>query len=211
MTWHREKLALLYQEATGNSEVKTAARGGKRHSRKKIDKKRVDSLDSYHQAKSKYQELQEKKKEIESQLDKSRQDMQDSRSDMLRYNDVLRNMDLLACRHVTLYNNSDDIGYIVDKEEHHLDVDDCGDVSLTPMKEYRRYLKQQNQETNEADDQDEPEEEEEEDDTSDAHDGAVGALIPGMDKLTDAESTWNENEFTEELYPSRHPNFRFGE
>lgn len=292
MTWHREKLAQLYQEAIGNSEVKIAARGGQRHSRKKVDKKRVDSLEGYHKAKSKFQELKEKKRDLEAQLEKAKQDMQDCRGDMLRYNDVLRNMDLLACKHVVLYNNSDDIGYVVDKEEHHLDVDDCGDVSLTPMKEYRRYLKQQNQETNEANDQDVNEADDQESDlikydpspddspmynvgdkvrrrdgngepwgpvveitgvqwldqqecymyqhikdpqakypnltwtpgdesftlieraggdSFNAHDGAVGSLIPGLDKLTDAESSWNDNEFTEGKFPSRHPNLRFGE
>ena len=138
-------------------------------------------------------QLQSERDSLDARLNQTKEDMEKSRTDMLQLNDVLRNMDLLDCNYVMMYNNSDDIGYLIDKEEHHLSVDDQGDISLTPMKEHRRSVRQQDQSNTD-------------DDSLDAFDG-----IFDIERLSDPTAPRTEEEFNEGKLPDHHPNLRFGE
>jgi hypothetical protein len=60
-------------------------------------------------------------------------------------NKVLERMDLSDCKSVMFY-GSGDISYVRDKQEYHLDIDDTGDVSSKPFREYQRELRRKQKE-----------------------------------------------------------------
>jgi len=137
MNERKQKLANFLER----SRTKSAARGGKKTSRKKIDSNRLKSLEGYHSSKKKLSKLRAERDKLDAQLESAEKDMHDCRAKMMKLTDVLRNMDLVDCNYVMMYDNNDDVGYIVDKEEHHLDVDENGDVSFVLMNEHRRNQK----------------------------------------------------------------------
>lgn len=213
MNERKQKLAKFLER----SRTKSAARGGKKTSRKKIDSHRLKSLEGYHASKKKLSKLKAERDKLDAQLESAEKDMHDCRSEMLKLTDVLRNMDLADCNYVMMYDNTDDVGYIVDKEEHHLDVDENGDVSFVLMTEHRRNQRKAKKEedSENSDDQDVNDADDYNFDLNLAFDdesGSAGALIPGIERLADPESPSTEQEH-EELYEEGkfYPNFRFGE
>ena len=216
MNERKEKLAKYLER----SRTKKAARGNaKKLTKKRVDSDRLKSLKKYHASKSKLSKLKEEEAKLQAELEATEKDMHDCRSEMLKLTDVLRNMDLADCKHVMMYENSEDVGYIVDNDEHHLDVDDNGDISFISMKDYRRQKKKEDKE--DSDDLEDQDVNDADDQKSDDYDldfvyddmsGSVGGLIPGVERISDPESPRTEEQH-EELYEEGkfYPNFRFGD
>lgn len=236
MTRRIDKVAERFELKLGNNgansdPVKNAARGKKQVSRKGVAKRRDKSRQTYQKLRTDLSKIEAERDKLDAQLKDMRKGLLESRSDMLKTNDVLKNMDLVDCNYVVYYNNIDDVGYVVDKEEHYLSVDDEGSPSLTLVKERNRADRAKRKEELGADDEnysdDDPDNEsDEDDDCNDASDGLLGFngnsidfndiidTIPGIGRL-EASTPRSEEEFSEGKFPSSaeagrcHPNLRF--
>ena len=120
-------------------------------------------------------------------------------------NGILQNMDLVDSNYAMFYGNCSDVGYMIDKEEHYLDVDDCGEVTVKLMRDYRKEQRVKNKEYEydlEDDLEDEPEDEPE--DESEAKDeypvrfnppselSDGNDLIAGIDRLYESAPRTDE-------------------
>jgi hypothetical protein len=226
MTRRIDKVAKRFELKLGNNGansdlVKNAARGKKQVSRKGVAKRRDKSRQTYQKLRTDLTRLEAERDKLDAELKDMRKGLLESRSDMLKTNDILNNMDLVDCNYVVYYNNTDDVGYVVDKEEHYLSVDDEGSPSLTLVKERNRADRAKKREEQGADDSYADDEEDSEEDSNDASDGLIGFngnsidfndiidTIPGIGRLEDPAAPRSEEEFTEGRFPSRHPNLRF--
>lgn len=161
---------------------KTAGRTNK----KKMSRKQM--LKQFDKAKANYQNERKRLKGLEGQLaalDQQIQDCRDgmrgSRSDMLTLTDVLRTMDLADCKHAVMYeNDTKDVGYLIDGVEHHIKVNEDGELEVTTLKDHRKSKRQEAKEKDDENDaippsiapavDDEEEGEEEAQDVADADD-----------------------------------------
>ncbi|MHA2426433.1 MAG: hypothetical protein ACXADB_00135 [Candidatus Hermodarchaeia archaeon] len=140
---------------------------------KKILRNLGKTKKSYKEFRTKLKTLESELDRIESQIRECREGVRSSRSQMLRMNKVLQNMDLADANYAVFYDNdAADVGYIVGGEEHYLDIDDEGEISLTLMKEKRkadraRRLEESEGEAVEDEDDEEDEDPEEDEDTED--------------------------------------------
>ena len=118
---------------------KKAARRATRMNAKKIVKELDRARKTYKESRNKLKALEAELAQIEGQIQETRDGVRGSRSEMLKKNQVLQNMDLADANFAVFYdNNSADVGYIIGGEEHHIDINEDGEVSLMPMNERRR-------------------------------------------------------------------------
>lgn len=165
-----------------------AARGKSKTSRKQVLKKIDKSKATYQTERKREQSLKKQLEKVEAELDACLQKVRGSRSEMLRLKKVLSNMDLADCNYVVLYDNGD-CGYVIDKEEYSLEVNDEGELDMLQMKEYRRKKREEERansedsETEESDDENESDFEEETDEPieDDEPDGPVFSNLRLLD------------------------------
>lgn len=170
-------LKLLNKEA--------GSRKGNKVSKKHLLKQISQATDNYKNLRKELSSLEAEMDALDNKIKSARSGMYDSRADMLRLNGILQNMDLVDSQSVVMYDNDNqDVGYLIDKEEHHLSVDDAGNPSITSMKDYFRSLRQPKQEDS-------------------LEDSANVDLIPGIARLEDPVPR------TEEQSYESHPNLRF--
>ena len=119
--------------------LKLAARRGIRMNANKILKELGKARKVYKESRDKLRLLESELEHIESNIRDCKDGVHSSRSQMLRLNKVLQNMDLADANCAIFYDNdAADIGYLINGEEHYLDTNDDGEISLTLMPERRR-------------------------------------------------------------------------
>jgi len=186
-------------------ERKTAARKGDKMSRKQILKSVSKTKAKYKEFREKLHSLETELERVESEINECRDGVHESRSSMLKMNRVLQNMDLTDVNHAVFY--ASDVGYIMDGDEHYLDVNDAGDVSYITMKERRSQQRaERRQDTNDADADFDPHQEPPEPPGPTDPDPA-----PEPPDLTGDEDDLDDEDVSEadDSYYIPHSNFRF--
>lgn len=115
--------------------------------KERIPRKRV--LHSLEKSKAEYQVHKKKRDMLAKQLDALQKELEKSdafsgsaRKKFLKLQKAVQNMDLADASDVVFYQNSDDVGYVIDGREYHLDVNEFGELNQTPMLHHRRKLRQ---------------------------------------------------------------------
>src|ERR1035437_1421123 len=137
----KDILALAEEfEKSVNKTVGIKTAGKQRLSRgrisKTLDKAKVD----YSKLKGNLDSLEANDAKLRTQLDGTRKEVQDARKKIMQMHGAMKNMDLSNANDAVFYDgqSADDIGYIINGKEYHLDIDDSGEVSLTPMNKHRK-------------------------------------------------------------------------
>ena len=148
----------------------------------------------YQKTRKELHDLEIQKEKLDKLIQSTKDNVNSSRSNMLHMNKILQTMDLMDCNNVMMYENDDqDVGFIIDKEEFHVDLNDVGEASLTPIREYfknkRKTLMEDNNEAVPPGISPINEESEFEDleDLEDLEDYANADIIPGLQSLEDSE------------------------
>jgi hypothetical protein len=78
---------------------------------------------------------------LKEKLDTARGGAAAARQRMLKLHKAMQHMDLASANDAVFYADDEDVGYVINGKEYHLDVDDTGDVKLTPMNAHRKAKK----------------------------------------------------------------------
>jgi len=154
--------------------------------KEKVNRKKV--LNTYEKSKTEYLNHKKKLDLVEKQVDALQKELDKhkglcgaSRKTLLKLQKAVQNMDLANASDVIFYQNSDDMGYIVDGKEYHLEVDQLGEIAKTPMLHHRRSLKKnQVSDAAEAFGNGEVVEMEEDEDEGEASDGETEELFVNL-------------------------------
>ena len=123
-------------------------------SAKQIRKKRLKYKEEYHAARKDLSALKAEKEKLDSKINMLEDKMQTARKGMLEMGRALEGADLVGASHSVFY-DSGDVGFVVDKNEYHLDINDLGECNLIDMKDYIKDKKENDkkeEDTNNADD-----------------------------------------------------------
>lgn len=128
----------------------------KRKGRDALNKNLKGVTEDYKRERKELLGLEKQLVDLQCAIDGCRGKMTGSRKELLKLTDMLKNMDLASCDNVLFYqNDAQDVSYVIDGEEYHMEIVDAGDMKLTPMKEHqlnrRRKLKEENK-LNKSDD-----------------------------------------------------------
>lgn len=137
------KLAKQFSEQTNdlNGEALEKFAGAKeRLSRNKMQKALEKAKLEHKRLKENLDYLEVNDRKLKEQLEKTRSAHSDARSRILQLHKGLQHMDLANADDAVFYD--DDIGYVIKGKEYHLDVDDVGDLRLTPMNKWRKAQKE---------------------------------------------------------------------
>jgi hypothetical protein len=187
---------------------KRAARRGTRMNAKKIVKELDRARKTYKESRNRLKMLAAELERIEGQIQDCRDGVRGSRSEMLKKNQVLQNMDLADANYAVFYdNNSADVGYIVGGDEHHIDLNEDGEISLTPMNERRRQQRAERLSNNEIP----PSIADDEDYDADDYDDSEDEQESNDSDESDEPESDDDNESDDGHFNSfiTHPNFRF--
>ncbi len=113
-----------------NKLSKILEKAKKEHS---VNKRELDSLEA-------------EDKKLREKLERSRKDTAVARSKVMKLHNAMQCMDVADASDVIFYD--DDVAYVVDAKEYHLEISVDGDIKLTPWREHRRSKK--NEAKNEA-------------------------------------------------------------
>jgi hypothetical protein len=166
---------LKVAEATSSDDpsVKTAKRMKQTRTKKQVAKQLDNAKGKYRGARNSWLALKKQYKKLSEELEKAKEDFASARTEMLKLNDVNKNMDLVDSNKAVFYENDCvDVSYIIDGEEYCLDAG-MDDDDMIPIKEYRRQYKEKAaDDASKADDcsSDEDEEPEEDEDVEDVND-----------------------------------------
>jgi len=151
--------------------------------KKQINKKLDSAKDDYKRYNQILQDLKSQKQLLETKLTDIDSKFKAARSEMLNLTDYIRTLTLSGADSVVRYNDAneaDDVGYIRDGAEYHIEVDSVGEVTCVPMKEHKKSKKNSSKKEEEECDELKEEdveglfEEGEKEDSDDADDVAVG-------------------------------------
>ncbi len=138
----------LQKRAKGKSSPKTKGQ---------VDKAWKKSKETYSKLKAQHDKLQKEADKLNSRLDATRELLMAAKQDMLHWYKTKQFLDLSGASSVVQYDNeARDVGYVIDKEEYHLDLNDARDLVKSPMKEHRRNNKTKKEETDVNDAEDSP-------------------------------------------------------
>lgn len=115
-------------------------------SRTKLNKALEKAKANYSKARTHLTALEKEYAKLESQLSASRAECNDARKHMNKLHNAAYNMDLSSATDAVFYQDSDDVGYVVDGKEFYLEISDDGELNLTPWNKYRRDRKAKNEE-----------------------------------------------------------------
>ena len=102
-------------------------------------------------------------------------------------------MDLADCRHAVFYeNDTNDVAYIMNGSEQHIDTDEAGDISFKPMKQYQ--LERMREDRNKK--------------KQDTTEGAEG-VEEGGEEIMPADDGFDLNDAWDFSNVEDSPNFRF--
>lgn len=121
--------------------AKTA--GKQRLSRGRISKSLDKAKGEYAKLKDSMDVLEANDAKLRGQLEGTRKSVQEARSRIMKMHKAMQNMDLANANDAIFYdgNSADDIGYVINGKEFHLDISDDGEVNLTPMNKHRKSKK----------------------------------------------------------------------
>lgn len=128
--------SLLEQFESGLA--KTAAK--EKVGRKQLSKDLEKSKARYRTLKSALDSMEAEAAKLNKKIEENRSVLQGERKKMVKLHDALQKMDLADASDCVFYD--DDTGYIVGGKEVHLDLNDAGDITITPMRAYRRSLRE---------------------------------------------------------------------
>lgn len=94
----------------------------------------------YKLLKSQLDALEAQNTELQEKIQKTKEEVAVLKKRIGGSHKVLHNLDISNADDAIIY-NSDDVGYIIDGGEYHLEVKDDGDLVLTPMKDWRKSKK----------------------------------------------------------------------
>jgi len=132
------RLAAQYENKLG-SQVKTAAK--EKVNRGRLAKKLERAKSDYSKLKSELDVLEANDSKLKQQLETTRSGAQKARKDIMQMHNAMQKMDLANANDAIFYADDEDVGYVINGKEFHLDVDDTGDVKLTPMSAHRKSKK----------------------------------------------------------------------
>jgi len=121
--------------------------------RKKVVSALEKAKKSYSALKSSLDSLEAQAEKINSQLEKTRSSCNLARKDMIKFHKAIQNMDLTNASEVVFY-DSGDVGYMIDGQECHVDINDAGEITRTKMRDHRKSLKKSKDENDAPYDQD---------------------------------------------------------
>ena len=146
-----KELFALASEFETKALSKTAAK--ERVSRGKISKQLEKAKADYGRLKDSLDVMEANDAKLKSQLDETRKSTNEARQRILKMHKAMQNMDLSNANDAIFYNDeSQDVGYVIDGKEFHLDIDDTGEVKLTPMGKHRKARKAPKQEEQKVED-----------------------------------------------------------
>lgn len=120
-------------------------------SRKRLSKELEKAKLEYGKLKSLLDDLESKKSDLDIKLNKIKSECTSARKNMVKLHKTIQSMDISNASDAIFYNDeSDDVGYVINGKEFHLDFDNDGELSLIPMLAHRRSKKQKDKEEAEA-------------------------------------------------------------
>lgn len=108
--------------------------------RKKVVSALEKAKKSYSALKSSLDSLEAQADKINAQLEKTRSSCNAARKDMIKFHKAIQNMDLTNASDAVFY-DSGDVGYIIDGQECHVDINEAGEITKTKMRDHRKSLK----------------------------------------------------------------------
>ena len=132
-----------------NFEETLEKKGAKSSSKSKsqVDRSWKKSKDNYSKLKAQYDKLQKEADKINARLDATKELLTSAKQDMLHYYKTKQLVDLSGASSVVMYeNDTRDVGYVIDKEEYYLDLNDARDLVKVPMKEHKKSSKPKKEE-----------------------------------------------------------------
>lgn len=122
-----EKIAA--KDKVGRNKLsKILEKAKKEHS---VNKRELDSLEA-------------EDRKLRAKLEKCRKDTSVARGKVMKLHNAMQCMDVADASDVIFYD--DDVAYIVDSKEYHLEISADGDIKLTPWREHRRAKKNEKKE-----------------------------------------------------------------
>lgn len=131
-------LATQYQN-TLQPRIKTA--GKDKMNRKRMSGTLEKAKGDYAKHKKELDILEADDTKLKEKLEATRSGAAAARKKMLQLHKAMSNMDLANANDAVFYADDEDVGYVINGKEFHLDVDDVGDVKLTPMSAHRKSKK----------------------------------------------------------------------
>ncbi len=132
--------------------------------RRKLSKTQTAKLldaakEEYKKLYNKFSNLSTESKLLNTTLQSTEIKMKAARLYMLKLNSYMRDMDLSGSTNVVVQKDSDDVSYIKDGQEYHLEVDVSGEVTSTPIKDFLKSKKNKIKENKEEEKEDAEEKE----------------------------------------------------
>lgn len=178
-------------------------------SRQRIIKEINGSRSKYQETRKTLKDLESKQKRLNDLIQVAQKDVTESRKKMLRLSEVVQKMDLADCNYAVFYENDrQDVAYVIDKEEYHVQFSDDGVTENIPMPEYLRQHRR-SKESNPAYDEYDCDEMCDDNLT----DVADSSILPDFNRLEDPSSPRSEEGTREDLLDNltEFPNLRFGD
>jgi len=126
------------------------------------------------------QNLKSQKAILDTKISDADSKFRAARAEMMSLTEYMRALTLSGSKSIVRYQDCDDVGYVRDGIEYHLDINAEGDVKAVPMKEFKKMkknvVKPEDEDTEELKEEDVEGlfEDEESEDSSDADDVPVG-------------------------------------
>jgi hypothetical protein len=130
------QLAEQFTDTLGLLGYKTA--GKKPMSRNTIQKAIAKAKKQHDALKSELDKLEADDSKLKTRLDDTRSKLQFTRKQLLNMHRGMQHMDIANADDAVFYDDDDRIGYVIKGKEYHMDINDCGDVTLIPMGKYLR-------------------------------------------------------------------------
>ena len=147
-------------------------------SKKQMQKALERAKEDYQHNNEVLQNLKAQKEILDTKITDVDSKFKAARSEMMRLTEYLRALTLSGSNSVVRYQEGDDVGYVRDGIEYHLDIDAEGEVTSVPMKEHKKSIKSPKKEDEDVEELSEKDVEGlfggEKEDSDDADDVAVG-------------------------------------
>ncbi|KKN70840.1 hypothetical protein LCGC14_0427320 [marine sediment metagenome] len=169
-------------------------------SRKKIVKDINDNRVRYRDYRNNLAQLESERDKLECMIQSSRDGVHNTRKRMLHMGDVLQKLDLADSNYAILYDNdSQDVSYLMNKEEYNVQIGEDGELVTTPWRDYTSARWRDARDARRQEQADIDDVNDDNDDIADLE------LIPGIERLEDSAPR------TEDQTITSYPNLRFAE
>lgn len=162
--------SIILEAAIAFEEAISKTAGKSKVSRNGISKNIEKSKKTYKNLKSKLDILEKEDAKRQKELNELRSQVASLKKSIGNSHKVLQNLDVANADDAVFYNDSDDVGYVIDGGEYHLEVKDDGELELIPMRQWRRSKKLEKTSLEEDISSEQPEDSQEKDDTNEVID-----------------------------------------